>query len=210
MLPRVMAIIGVLVVVFPAAASIIIDRASGSPAGAIGDLQYVSWTQSSTFTNVSVSATLVNANPVVVTVPPPATGTAYLMNQVGPGTTSANEVTSPFSLSVPSTTLSSISLFSGLTLNSGTYFLVISPNDLYLAWGYDGSAVTTTAGGVTANRDGFRNGPPALYPPATGFSQKGQQLLFSVTGDSGQIPEPATAGLVLAALCGLALWRRRR
>jgi hypothetical protein len=181
---------------------------------------YVSWTQNGTFTGVTVQADLGEIPGDVGS----ATGVAYLTNQVGTGTTSSNQVagTSPFSISITNTTAALTTLFSGLTLGPGTYYLTINLTDD--AFGWEGfatspSSTVTTASGVTANPIGECFGgtsgscTPASYPPASAtFTTKSPAfLLYQVTGTAASgVPEPATAGLMLAALgIGVLLLRRR-
>jgi hypothetical protein len=171
---------------------------------------YVSWTQTGTYTGVTVQAELYEQ------VDPDATGVAYLTNQLGPGTTQlSNGQATPFNIDITNTSPALVTLFSGLTLGPGTYYLVINPTDSELAWqGYTTSPTVTTAGGVTlgSNAVCFTSGvtPPCTqpsYPPASNFScqfcsKDPASFLYQVTGtlQSSGVPEPATAGLMLAAL----------
>lgn len=80
------------------------------------------------FQEVSVSAEIdPNGNGSTHT----AIGTAYLTTRIGPGTTTANQLASvPFSVTGIDTPVLT-TLFSGLTLGAGTYYLVLSspPNE---------------------------------------------------------------------------------
>ena len=199
-----------LLIAVPAFATTIISRTASDPLWDWSGVQYVSWTQSDAYTNVSVEATL-RSNIGGA----PALGTAYLTNLIGSLATPANNVATPFSISIGNGSFAPISLFSGLTLGPGKYYLVISPaggvTDTALRWAGKNPNTETLGAGVTSNQDGmvYNVGDfNAAYPPASTFGLKGRTLLFSVTGDA-QIPEPATGAIVLAGLCGLALLRRR-
>ena len=145
----------------------------------------VSWTQSDSFSNVSIFATLTAG---------PTAGTAYLTNQIGAGTTAANEIAST-SFTFPSSA-TEIQLFSGLTLTSGTYYLTIVANTSGGGAGWvssSGPSDVTTAPGVTINSD-YVTQSPASYPPASTFFEQDFELLYRVTG----VPEPSSIALLLA------------
>jgi len=186
-----------------------------------GAATYVSWTQTSTYTGVTVQAELFDQ------VDPDATGVAYLTNQLGPGTTQlSNGQSTPFNIDITNTSPALVTLFSGLTLGPGTYYLVINPTDSELAWqGYTTSPTVTTASGVTLGSNAVcftTDGTPPCtlpaYPPASNFScefcsKDAGSFLYQVTGtlQSSGVPEPATGGLMLAALgVGALLLRKRK
>jgi hypothetical protein len=134
--------------------------------GATNQILVTSWSSTQTYSNVSIAFESIFG---------PFTGTAYLMTQIGPGTTTAQQVASG-SYSVLSSSLSLTNLFTGLTLGPGTYFLVVTSET---TGGWDtpytaGPPVVTTGAGVTRGaqyivNDG--NGVPNLaYPPASTFS----------------------------------------
>ena len=86
-------------------------------------LEYLaqSWTQTSEYDNVSISAAFANflgdaGNSV----------TAYLTSSIGPSTTSAIATTT---VSEPASGDAMVSLFSGLDLTAGTYYLVLQGDD---------------------------------------------------------------------------------
>ena len=136
-----------------------------------GANEYVSWTQTGTFSGVAIQANLVLNGGA-------GTGTAYLTTQIGAGTTTAQQVaTAPVSIS--NTNQQSLTtLFSGLTLGPGTYYVTVSRTS-GLDWVFSNAAITTVGIGVTANRDGGGNSAP--YPPSATFFNKGQIFLFSAT-----------------------------
>ena len=86
-----------------------------------------SWTQNVATSNTTVSAILDKNGIGTVT-----QGTAWLMKQVGPGTTSANQIAEAI-FTTPSSTINNqdlttapyTTLFGGLNLPPGTYYLVL-------------------------------------------------------------------------------------
>ena len=102
-----------------------------------------------------------------------------------------------------------VTLFTGLTLRPGTYYLVFSaPAEQSAGWDYAlFPSTAVTAPGVTLV-DGNLSGIEASYPPATSFSDPFDNLLeFSVTGGVAAAPEPSTM-LLLAELLPMAAKRR--
>jgi len=195
----------VLFAAMTASAQTIITR-TGTPAafGLVGPADYVSWTQTGTFSNVTIAANLISSSGT-------ASGNAYLTTQVGAGTTTAQQVaTTAVSTSNSATSGIPTTLFSGLTLGPGTYYVVVSGANLGLGTG--SSAVTVVGTGVTANGDGVASSL-ASFPPASTFFLKGQTALFSAVAGSSAPPTGvpalspfamlATALLILAS--GLAL-----
>jgi hypothetical protein len=199
----------------PATAGNIVTTSPPGHVSCCSDLvAYESWTQSVTYTGVTITANLWDRSALAA-----ATGTAYLMTQVGPGTTSANEFggNAHFSINIGNLTTTPITLFSGLTLSPGTYFLVISQLQSSLVWDagttFPNSVVLGT--GVTQAVNPFgAAAAEAPYAPASIFSlTQGNSAIFSVTGDlAASVPEPANTFVVLAALGSLvmALPRNRR
>src|SRR6185369_9390402 len=82
--------------------TIVSTTADVSTTGGGGGGLVESWTQTGTYSGVTITAALTNIQ---------ANTTAYLMNQIGPGTNVANQL---FANSVTGTTL-----FTGLTLGPG-------------------------------------------------------------------------------------------
>jgi hypothetical protein len=98
------------------------------PGSAATSAAVVSWTQSITYTNVSIDAYIFAE---IATTPggQPEQYAAYLTNGIGPGTTAANNVElpitglgQPFTPPAPGTPTT---LFAGMTLGPGTYYLTI-------------------------------------------------------------------------------------
>jgi hypothetical protein len=96
-----------------------------------------SWTSARTYSDVDIAALLTGGGQ----------GVAYLMTQIGPGTTIASEIARN-SFSFPSS-IAPVSLFSGLTLPAGTYYLVLA----------------SSGGGGW--RDAYDCGSICSYPPPT-------------------------------------------
>src|SRR5262249_29384107 len=134
-------------------------------------------------------------------------GTAYLMTQVGPGTTTTSEIASTvFSVTGTAFNPTLVTLFTGLALGPGTYHLVLSaPADQSAGWDFALFPSTfVTAPGVTLV-NGNLGGIEASYPPATNFSDPFDNILeFSVTGNGAAVPEPATTILLSVGLLLLA------
>jgi hypothetical protein len=124
-----------------------------------------SWTQTGSWTNVSISAELGNAanygNSGGDTI------SVYLTNQIGPGTTVANQIASA-SVS-PATVDETDTLFTGLSLGAGTYYLVLGAPGQFAEWYGTSSPTVTTGAGVSGNGDSFAdkpsNTPDDAFPP---------------------------------------------
>ena len=174
------------------------------------------WTQTITLTNVTISADIAVSGGL-------QTGTAYLTNAIGSGTTSAaNQIAVNTGAFFPvGSTPSLAALFSGVTLGPGTYFLVItgpgpgeSDNNFW-----EGSSSTTTIAvpGIAFGGTDIISGSSAVvaasesqpgYLPSSnkvaGSSNLGLQ--FAIT-DSATAPEPATILLGGAGLLAIAAFR---
>lgn len=158
----------------------------------------VSWTQTSTHSQVSISAML---NGSGNTVGGTTAGTFYLMTQVGPNTTTANELArSSFSVS----TLGMVPLFTGLTLGPGTYYLVGSGSG---PGGWELSTVdesVVTAPGVSLNINNFLAEAYNPYAPANSFSSHNYipelPYAYNLEFLVQEVPEPAPGTLLAAGL----------
>jgi hypothetical protein len=159
------------------------------PIGAGGSTSIaVDWTQAAgtTYSAATIAASLNTTNGSI------ASGTAYLTNSLGVG---AANVTAPVPFTIPATQTTSTltTLFTGLTLPPGTYFLTISNGSGNLGWGsVTGGATEAPGTGVTVGLDlqDLATPPPALPPssatfvtPLTNGSQR--SLVFSATGALG-------------------------
>lgn len=156
-----------------------------------------SWTESGPYANVSISAELFNGNGAPISV--------YLTNSVGPGTTVANEIAT--TTVSPATSDETDTLFSGLSLGSGTYYLILAAPGVstYAGWYGTNSATFTEDTGVTGSADTFvsdqSGSPNDALPPASTFTLGGTNLLFTVTGDAGS-PTPEPSSFILVGLAG--------
>jgi hypothetical protein len=188
--------------------------------------QYASWSQTSSYSNVSISAPLSGVSGGDVLADEPYQGVNFwLMNLVGPGASAANEIASTTVYGVGSG-YSAYGIFNGLDLGPGTYYLLMETNcytafDGYeltdrplVRWGqaYGSNLSLTGDAGVTDLGDGYVWNPDnvnPVYGPASGFMSKSQDLLINVVGDTDATPEPAAFGLVGLALAGFFVWRKR-
>lgn len=210
---RILAVVGVsfglAILGLPASATTIISvtgpHGSTLALGATNQALVASWSSPNSYSNVSISFQS-NFGPF--------TGTAYLMTQIGPGTTAAHQV-AVASYSVTSASPTMTTVLSGLTLAAGSYYLVLTASSA-TPGGWDtpytaGPAIIVTDTGVTRGaefivNDG--NGSPNLsYFPASTFSplNAAYDLEFEVTGTL--VSEPsllALVGLGLAVARGLA------
>lgn len=163
-----------------------------------------SWTQTTTYTGVTIQATLDSCGGLAI-------GTAYLTLN---GTAVGNQVAVNTAASVNpggGGGDGTVTLFSGLTLGPGTYYLTINPTstgECDELWQNIGGTATVTAGtGVTAGSSGATGAghTVAAYPPQSAFLDSGS-FLFSVTGTAatGGTP-PATPAPSTAILLGVAL-----
>lgn len=157
------------------------------------------WSQTSTFDNVTISAEIDPASGSGLS------GTAYLMTQIGAGTTTAEQIgTATFTASGSPFTPQLNTLFTGLSLGPGNYFLVLSSPD-GLGWAQTEPGVTpVTAPGVSLlSLDSTFPNAPAAYPPAGDFSGAlVNDPEFTVTASSS-VPESSGVGFFCTALLTL-------
>lgn len=171
---------------------------------------YTSWTQTGSFSGVTIQAYLYSGGGT-------ATGTAYLVTQVGPGATSAQQIGAAAPISVTSETPVATTLFTNLTLGPGTYYLVISrTTDLRWSMNTTAQSGIVTAAGVTSNPIAFA-APVAGYPPASTWVMKsGTSAFFSAAGGTvtTSVPVLSPAAMLAMALMlltsGLLLMRKYR
>jgi hypothetical protein len=159
----------------PADPIIISVTASPGMSTSIGSsgFEATSWSQSKTYTGVSI-AVLVNS--LIVGQTP--TADAYLTTRIGPGTTAMDEIghtrfTVPAELPVcsPNSCGAIVTLFSGLTLGPGNYFVTISPNATSsgtVGWFPTITPTVLVDTGVSEGAS-LRAFAVASYPPASSF-----------------------------------------
>jgi len=143
--------------------------------------------------------------------------TAYLTTHIGPGTTVMDEVaqavfTVPLELPVcsPSSCGANVTLYSGLSLGPGAYFLTLGPptaGNSVAAWFPAINPRVIKDTGVTLGPCVVAFGAAiAPYPPASAFGPLGScgsqgdtplVMIFTVTGTAeNAVPEPAPVALI--------------
>jgi hypothetical protein len=197
----------------------IVQDLSGGTSGSTGGWLAVTWTQTGSYNNVSIGANLAISNGLST-----GTGTAYLVTALGPSATPANLLaTDSITVSGNPGVNTMTSLFTGLSLGPGTYYLLVNPTDINmpdsLDWDGGGTPAQTLDTGVTQQADRMLSGTVASppYDSANIASTSSVSHLFSVTGtpvvgvvgNSG-VPEPGTMGLMALGLGGLGVFLRRQ
>ena len=154
----------------------------------------VSWSQTIPYENVAVSVDLTAWGLTT------ETGRAFLSTTIGTGASQADQVAYT-TFTFPSSE-SYVSLFSGLNLSAGNYYLsLVGDSDSYAsAWlGPNGPTIVTGPGVTLGSSYGFVS-PGVSYLPSSAVYNGGMITNFSVTGTA--VPEPATYG-ILAGLSTL-------
>lgn len=173
-----------------------------------------SWTQAGTYSDVDIVASLPLFTDNAVT------ATAWLTTEIGPTATAATQVVmASVALHTAKTVMSSepanTLVFSNLDLGSGTYYLVISVQDLSESgwWGtYNNGSLPVTDTGVTLGTSfmGTYQSYPAYGPAADLIpAERGISWIYSVTGTPAVVPEPAAWLLFGAGVAVVFGWRPR-
>jgi hypothetical protein len=157
---------------------------------------------------VSISVGLENGNP-----PFPATGnTAYLTSGTSP---SLADIVASTDFTLPGTYDGTLTLFSDVTLNPGSYWLIFStpgPPASYANWTlFDPADISTAPGAQFLGYSFSFDGGSTFVTPITPESDQGAYQL-----DVSDVPEPSSLVLALTSLAGagcfpfLSAKRRRR
>jgi hypothetical protein len=138
--------------------------------------------------------------------------TAYITTDIGPDATVADVLAST-TLSIPLYITGTVDLFSGLTLDPGTYYLVVAaPIDTFI---YDTSGADTLGTGVSGvtNYEGSGTPTTAGFEPSDTFTtfEDGKHSNFAVdlTGTPASVPEPMSLELLGFSIASVAAMRRR-
>lgn len=159
----------------------------------------ISWIQTSSYINVSVAAEVGAFSGAGI-------GNAYLTTQVGSGTTISSQIATA-SFSFPGSTFPALTLFTGLSLAPGTYFLTISaPASTVGVWAGTGTPTVSTDSGVTRFSSYFSSSPNIYAPASTFSSDANSNLKYIITGTA--VPEPSSFALAAAGIL-LAIRNRR-
>jgi hypothetical protein len=167
------------------------------------------WSTAQAYNNVTVTAELGLGDAVA-----PLTIEAFLTRTIGAGTTVADEVASTILSASPATFAPTpITIFTGLELTAGTYFLTIAAIGQDGIWfGDESPLITATPGTTLLGRYREKSQPMVGYIPANmiqlGTTEGPQQMRFAVTEDSA-VPEPTTLVLVGGACWALVALRRK-
>ena len=150
-----------------------------------GIVAAMSWIQASGYSNVTISAALDNLGSSAF-----SQFTAYLTKSIGPGTTTAQEIAhstvTGSGVAVPTATLTT--LFTGLNLPAGTYFVTIfgDVNGPALGpecWTFSTSAPTIVTASGVSGLTALQTVDVAAYPPASSLAPVGFLDFLQVTGD---------------------------
>ncbi len=183
----------------------------------VGTLWVTSWTQTTGYQNVTITAPLIDATaggPIGGT-----EGTVYLVNQVGPGTTAANNVAPPITISGLTSAASTQTLWTGLTLPAGTYYVLwdsVHLSSCSMCPSILNSPTISVGTGVTSLPITTTPTAPASFPPATGgltaATFAGEGFALTVTGNPAgsappaPTPAPTSLVLLLTGLCGAGIY----
>jgi hypothetical protein len=173
----------------------------------------VSWTSPNSYDNVSITADLQNLFDGSS-----FTGTAWLMTQIGPAASVSDEVATAQFLLPAFVFNSTVSLFTGLDLSAGTYYLVLSApsNAVGVSWltTYNFFTVVppptiTTDTGVSYNGDWAASANSSFLPASSFAGPESLDLIFDVSGTPvSSSPEPSTLLMAsFAVLLRIIIWK---
>jgi hypothetical protein len=213
--------VAALCVSFPVCAETIISTGVGPDGPAVYAMQFEEqgWTQTQTYTDVSIEVALYSWTPGAA-----FDGTAYLTNSIGPGAVQQALDKATYSGETADSTPEMITLFSGLTLGPGTYYLTLASTDNIgiqpgAIWDMEcRSCSITLDSGVTLLSQNFASAQSenGSYPPGSNFAASSPALNLTVTGQGADIvvpvnsPEPASWLAVMAGLAAAAYASIRR
>jgi len=179
--------------------------------GVYSQVETISWTQTGTYTGVTISALVGSVDGSSETV------NAYLTDAIGP---SAGSPIATASVTVPSfATIGGITeatLFSGLTLGPDSYYLTLFNPDttgrVNIQWALGSS--TTFGNGVSGNSEYYANTNPNIGSPNTASPWQSVFLTSALYSDGFTVagtatPEPSTFALFGAGLLGVGAAARR-
>ena len=153
------------------------------------------WSQTGSYSNVSISALLGGMTGVA---------SAYLTTTIGPGTTAGDVVASTMvGWPAVSPDYAFVQIFSGLNLGPGDYYLIIGGTGQG-DWGKASAPTVVTDTGVTALGQGYCSSCATAFVPANSYTSFALGVQLVVEGEA--VPEPGTFWLLLA---GLLLFGRR-
>jgi hypothetical protein len=182
--------------------------------GCFSQVLMASWSSLVAYDNVSIFAEVGADNSS-------ASLTAYLTTQIGLGTTAANQIAS-VTLTPQAYDSPALSLFSGLNLGPGTYYLVLSgpaTETSFSYWYQYSSPATYVAAQVSAGSFGMANVADSSssvntsYAPASVLDLTGApSLSIEVVGTVAPptAPEPGSTWLLVGGLFLLGLGRLQR
>jgi PEP-CTERM motif len=192
-----------------------IIESTGNSAGAVplgyyapygsAEVAAVGWTQTSSYINVDVSASLLT---------PTFGGTIdyTLVKAIGSGTSFAVDGITQGSLNLPYV-YGNVNLFQLPSLGPGTYYLVLDSPTPGSAWlyNYPYQATYTKDAGVSliGNYSVLGSGIDTTYTPASSFVGENIATEFSVTATPATAPEPGTFLLLGLSLVGISIAMRR-
>lgn len=171
-----------------------------APFGITPIVYSVEWSQTSTYSNVDVTANLFTPGS-------PGTVDYTLVTAIGPGTTFAADGIVQGSVTTPINP-ADVDLFHLGSLGPGTYYLVLDSPVPNTSWQYNFpiQGNYTTAPGVTFLGDQWSSGTSinTAYTAGSSFAGTTLPVEFQVSGTVAT-PEPASFGLTGLALIGIAI-----